>query len=177
LTFEQFKRAMIRYSSVIGGKAPDFHDDFVCRFWFDALSHVEPSVLGRVIKAKVCGNFFPSINEILESCGAMEEKPEDKAREFVAMIPRLIEKHGYPNEARARQEVGEDCWVVIEAIGGWRALCNMNRYPTSTDLAQWRDVAIIALKRQMRINAGLQITAGEKKEVTVVKQLRSTGNP
>lgn len=49
--------------------------------------------------------------------------PESAAREVAARITGAITKHGWSNQAKARESIGEVGWAIVERQGGWMHLC------------------------------------------------------
>lgn len=66
--------------------------------------------------------FFPLPAAIREMI-APEITPEAQGRDIAASIQKAIVDHGYPNGARAKEDLGHDGWRVIEMLGGWAHLC------------------------------------------------------
>jgi hypothetical protein len=148
-----FAQAMFTYAKVVAGNKPDFSDQDVIEFWYDALKDVPLQKLGAAIKKLCKGLHFPTIETILKQCGQVEFDPDEIAREFIPQIVGLIEKHGHPNEARARKEVGEERWGIITALGGWQYICSLDYSDINFMLPQWRETAKVYLKK---FNAGIE---------------------
>ncbi len=144
-----FAECMFRYSKVIAGNKPDFTDEDVLDFWYQALQNIPLEILGPAIRKLCTGLHFPTIADILKACGQVEFTEDDIAREFVAKLVNYVARFGYTNEAEAKKEIGEKMWAVVESIGGWQYICNFDSYDDfNFMIPQWRETAKVCLKRQ-----------------------------
>ncbi len=73
---------------------------------------------------------------------APQPNPEAVAREIIDRIKLAIQKHGWASSARARQQIGEQGWKVVEGLGGWVALCESDFVFNPATLAQARNRAL-----------------------------------
>ena len=145
---EHFANAMIRYAKVQPFGAPDFSDQFVCKFWFDQLGDLGPDALGTAMTKLVAKGRFPSIDQVKQACGQIELDDESLARDAVKRIENAIRKYGYIGWDKAREYIGSLGEHLVGISGGWEAICDI---PTEQDLAikmaQLREYAKVAIKK------------------------------
>lgn len=137
-----FTAAMLYYSRIQPYCAPDFKDPAVTQFWFECLSGVDSVALKHALESLVIsGKRFPAIGDIKEALGILDRDPEDEARIIIANITAAISKFGLPNEADAKEWLGELPWRVVTLNGGWRRVCAVEYDDLPTLQAQWRHLA------------------------------------
>lgn len=89
-------------------------------------------------------NRFPLPSKLRSMLSA---SPADEGRESAAKIVSAVFKYGWNNPHPARTYIGETGWAVVQAQGGWLAVCETLTFQNQGMLqAQWRELAI-SLKR------------------------------
>jgi hypothetical protein len=75
---------------------------------------------------------------------------DSEAREITARIGKTIRDHGWMNEYKARQDIGEAGWAAIEAYGGWQHVCENHglKLDPTQFAAQARGIVKAKIERQ-----------------------------
>ena len=140
---------MIRYASIKpSATTPDFKNNDVSAFWFEALKDIPTDALGRAMNKLLQSTFFPCIEDVKKSCGVVEFTDDEIAREFVPKIVNYVERFGYVNAHDARKAMGEDRWDIILALGGWEYVCQLEYEEFTFLLPQWRETAKVVIKKK-----------------------------
>lgn len=85
---------------------------------------------------------IPTIDDIRAELGSRESSIDEKARQVAALIANKIAAVGGYNTARAKDELGDVAWQVVERYGSWQAVCAMADLDNlNTLMAQWRELA------------------------------------
>lgn len=138
--------------------APHFDDRDTAEAWASELSDLTPEELARACRKAVAKcDKFPSIAR-LKAYARPKPCPEANSRLVPELIWRAIESCGTPNAVRARSQMGELAWKVVEKAGGWDHICSSATYDAMTILkAQWRGLADAV---QAHIEAGVPLVPG-----------------
>lgn len=93
---------------------------------------------------------FPLPGDIRDAVAPSEGSAAAKANEIAGKITAAITRFGYTQPERAQAYLGELGWLIINRMGGWRALCNsLLSSEMGTFRAQARDIA----KAQLELEA------------------------
>jgi len=147
-----FATAMIFYSRVLPHFAPDFTDNGILTFWFDALGNTSfehiKLAMDKLVSSK---RSFPTIGEVKELLCHEEADPSQEGRLIAGRIAGAITLYGYCNPDRAESYIGEEGWEVVKSQGGWIKVCEIKNEELPTMQAQWRTLAEVAVKRKRSI--------------------------
>jgi len=142
MKFEEFALTMITLARRIPRFAPDFHKQDIVTAWYEELGGLADADLAAACKAAIRRfDDFPSIKQLMELARPKASK-EEAARLVPDLIWKAIESCGTPNKVRARAQMGELAWAVVEHAGGWSHVCETATYDAMTTMkAQWRGIA------------------------------------
>lgn len=155
MNLKDFQIAMIRYAKLKpSSTTPDFKDHDVASFWFEKLKHIPAGRLGEAMGELISLQYFPCIDDVRKLCGEQNFSDEDIAREFVPALVSAIERFGSPNMEDAKKHLGPVRWGMVEMIGGWNSVCDYDYDEIKNLTAQWRELAIIYLKKNRANKTG-----------------------
>jgi hypothetical protein len=121
-----------------------------------ALSPAELHHAIKVYRTDPANKFFPLPAQLI---GIV--KPPitelDQANEVANLIVKAVAWPGKTHPEKARIQVGELAWEVVDQLGGWQHLCeSMTNENKNTYRAQIRDLAAAVSKRAKRGELGLK---------------------
>lgn len=87
---------------------------------------------------------FPMPADIRASIEGVKPKAADEKDEGLVIANKIwacVVKHGHPWPGRAKAELGERGWAIVEMLGGWVSLCQtLSEDTRGTFIAQTRDL-------------------------------------
>lgn len=118
---------------------------------------------------------FPTIPDFLEAVGAKPPEEKDEAAALALKIWNLIAKGSHLQaQERAKRELGEFGWHVVEVLGGLSRLCDtLHDDDRGTFIAQTRD-AIKGLRHSFNKNPALG--AGSFDALKFIEEVRGDTN-
>ena len=105
-------------------------DETTIGVWHDALQDLTAAEATLAVKALVNTlKFPPSIADVREAVVNQRQlaRGEKSAGEAWELVTRALSKHGYYHPSKAREELGEAIWGIVQQCGGWRALCGSEK--------------------------------------------------
>lgn len=111
---------------------------------------LEPAQLGQAIliyRNDPRNDRFPLPVKLKAMIGAAVS-PDDEGIQIAGRILSAIASIGPYQVQRAREAIGELGWRVVQAEGGWEALCRIENDDLPIRKAQWRNLAKSFCERQ-----------------------------
>ena len=145
-------------------KAPDFTDKSIARMFWLVLGEIPLKDFLKGCKhALNTQQWFPPPATLKRFCIDIYDTDEDIGLDIANRIENAIGTYGYMNHKGAKGYIGERGWAVVEQLGGWVRVCDIQSFDQMPSLrANWRKLATLDSKR---VN-----TKGENKPAALPKR-------
>ncbi len=101
--------------------------------------------------------FFPDIAKIAREIEESGANISDESNSTASKIIAAISEVGPYEVIRAKEQIGEIGWCVVERFGGWPLLCKVTNDQLPSTRAQLRDLSKSVLSEKKRIDRVGQI--------------------
>jgi len=130
-------------------KSPDFKDRLVLKMWWGVFTDIPlKDFLKACQHALTTQEWFPPPATLKRFCKEVYETDEDIGLDTANRIENAVGSYGYMNHKGAREYIGERGWKVVEQLGGWTRVCDIESFDQMPSLrANWRKLATLDAKR------------------------------
>jgi len=129
-------------------KSPDFKKSAVFDTWWGMFKDLPLDGFVHACKATLeREEWFPSPARLKRFTMEIYESDVDIGVDIAARIEKAIGSYGYNNATAAEKYIGDIGWQVVDSLGGWVRVCDVNTADLASARKQWRDVATIVSRR------------------------------
>lgn len=147
-TRNDFRKFLFVLKQSVPRFAPEFEAEVVDA-WYEFIGDVTAEDLRRVLKIAIqnCES-FPSLKQLREMAMRGDAQTDNQIGQDIATkIETAISRFGYTNEKRAEEFLGPLGWAVVEKLGGWARVCEVETRDLTSVRKQWRELGEIEALR------------------------------